>query len=316
MKPYASFVPEKFDSFPVHQYLSTRFPYHTIEEWTDLILTGSVSINGNLARELQILTKGDEVSYLPKGSTHREPPINADFSILYESDCFLVVNKPPNIPVHPAGRYRTHTLLNLLENERGIGTCYPVHRLDRETSGVMLFAKNKEYQLLLQSLFETREVKKVYEVFVFGKLKDSVIAEGFIGRDSKSEIRKKQKFAKEFFDQSKVCFTEFQNLGYDTEKDTSHLLAKPSTGRIHQIRATLYSLGFPVVGDKLYGKRESAFLDFVKLGESETLSIELGHNRQALHAKEISFFDPIAQKEFLFVAPLTKDLCHLSKAAD
>ncbi|WP_167883625.1 RluA family pseudouridine synthase [Leptospira ognonensis] len=311
MKAYKSNVPDTFHSLSVLEYLLKRFPYHSEEEWTLRILQNQVLVNESKVPPRHILTKGDEVAYLPLDLSRGEPPINIEYTIVYENSDFLVVNKPPNIPVHPSGRYRTHTLLNLLENERGIGTCFPVHRLDRETSGVMIFAKKKSYQLMLQTLFEQRLVQKHYRIFVFGEFPQSVKAEGFIGPDKTSEIRKKQRYHTDQFENAKFCITEFNLISYHPAKLISYLEVKPATGRIHQIRATLLSLGYPVVGDKLYGIRETAFLDFVNHGETKSLSKELGHSRQALHATEISFFDSISETDFHFSAPISQDLISL-----
>jgi len=310
LKAYTSFVPEKYQNFTLLNYLLNRFPYHTREDWSQRIVDGHIRVNSMLKSENDILTKGDEVSYLPAEKIYEEPPINSNYQILFENSDFLVVDKPPNIPVHPAGRYRTHSLLTLLEKERGISSCYPVHRLDRETSGVMIFAKQKSYQLMLQGLFENREVKKRYIIFVFGQFPKYLQTNGYIGRDINSQIRKKQIFSYQNFGDSKTSVTEFHLKEYLEEKNISVLNVDPYTGRIHQIRATLYSLGYPVVGDKLYGKRESAFLDFVKMGENIRLNEELGHSRQALHSSEIGFFDTIREQEFHFFSPLPKDLSH------
>ncbi len=309
MKPYSSFVPSNYHHFSLQSYLIQRFPYHTSEEWSELIAQGKVKVNNFDSKSELILLTGDEVAYYPSNQNREEPPIDKDFQIIFENDSFLVVNKPPNIPVHPAGRYRTNTLLNLLEAERGIGSCYPVHRLDRETSGVMLFAKKKEYQLMLQSLFEKRQVSKKYEILVFGEFPDFLIADGFIGKDPNSQIRKKQLFSYTNIHDFKEAYTSFTKIQYNPKTNISHLLVQPKSGRIHQIRATLCSLNFPVVGDKLYGIRESAFIDFANGGASEALTLELGHSRQALHASELEFEDPIASKSYHFKAKIFDDLC-------
>jgi 23S rRNA pseudouridine955/2504/2580 synthase/23S rRNA pseudouridine1911/1915/1917 synthase len=311
LKAYSSFVPETYDSQTILSYLLKRFPYHTESEWSYSIQSSQVLVNGREVDVDFVLHKGDEVTYLPKDLSRGEPEINRDYSILFESENFLVVDKPPNIPVHPAGRYRTHTLLNLLENERGQGTCFPVHRLDRETSGVMIFAKQKAYQLMLQSLFEKRLVSKQYHIFVYGKFPESLDANGFIGKDPSSEIRKKQYFSYESKPGLKESNTYFERMDFDETNQISYIKVTPMTGRIHQIRATAFSLGYPVVGDKLYGKRESAFLDFVRTGEDESISNELGHARQALHASSLSFYDSLGERDYKFVSPLAFDLRRL-----
>jgi len=311
LKNYKSFVPSDFHSYLLIEYLSKRFPYHSGEDWISLIENHNVLINNGFAFPGLILKTGDEISYTPRPNAIREPEINRDYKILLEEEGFLVIDKPPNIPVHPAGRYRTNTLLNLLEGDRKNEKFYPVHRLDRETSGMILFAKTVEYRLLLQKLFEDRKIRKEYLTLVYGRFPDHLVSEGYLGKDPNSSIRKKQSFRKESLGDDKYSSTEFSLVSYDKDKNISLVIVKPHTGRIHQIRATLLSEGFPVVGDKLYGKREGAFLDFINGGESDLLNEELGHNRQCLHAYSLSFNDPATGKENNFLCPLSSDLCHL-----
>ncbi|WP_167884357.1 RluA family pseudouridine synthase [Leptospira ilyithenensis] len=310
LKNYKSFVPSNFHSYPLIEYLKARFPYHNEEDWISLVENQNVLINGNSSSPDLILKTGDEISYSPKPDSIREPAINRDYHVLAEKENFLVVNKPPNIPVHPAGRYRTNTLLNLLEHDRKT-KFYPVHRLDRETSGIILFAKTAEFRLVLQKLFEERLIRKEYLTFVYGRFPETLVSEGYMGKDPNSSIRKKQSLRKESLGEDKLTFTEFSLLSYDPKKNISVLLVKPHTGRIHQIRATLLGEGFPVVGDKLYGKRETAFLDFIQMGESDLLNEELGHNRQCLHAYSLSFVDPTTGETNNFHCPLSFDLCRL-----
>ncbi|WP_246051905.1 RluA family pseudouridine synthase [Leptospira idonii] len=308
-QPYASFVPSLFPKVHLGEYLFQRFPYHSREEWSELILAGRVTVNGNREDQTFPLSVGDRIEYLPFAEKIKEPEVNSDYSLLFESDEYLIVDKPANLPVHPAGRYRTRTLLTFLEKERGEGTCFPVHRLDRETSGVIVFAKTKDMRGKLQTLWEAREVEKKYLALVYGAFSGEKVCEGFIGKDKEASVRKKQKYSEHPFEDSKPCRTDFSPLLYDSEKNISLVLAKPVTGRIHQIRASLLGNGFPLVGDKLYGKRESAFLDFIQNGDADRLNVELGHHRQCLHAFSVSFTDPNTQKRMEFVSSLAKDLC-------
>ncbi|GBF49574.1 pseudouridine synthase [Leptospira ryugenii] len=308
MKPYSSFVPEKYHNFPILEYLHLRFPYYSASDWGRHCHEGRVKRNGYVLCADDFVLKGDLISYTPEDKTFSEPTVNAKYKILYDSHQFLIVDKPANLPVHPAGKYRTQTLLNFLKADLNSEEIFPVHRLDRETSGIMVFAKNKEWQLYLQSAFEKRLVKKEYEVLVYGKFPIELEAIGFIGKEENSIVRKKQKYSPYGFPNSKESETHFSLIHYSQEKDISHLKVYPRTGRVHQIRATLYSLGYPVLGDKLYGKDESFFLSFAKTGDTSGFVESLGHTRQALHATYLEFGDNVSDHKYSFHLPFPDEL--------
>lgn len=306
MKIYESFIVKEYAGQTLLNYLNKKFPYHTEHEWEELISLGRVLIEGKQAYSEQELLLNDRLTYMPIPGRIEEPDVDIDFSVVADHDDILFVSKPPNLPIHPAGRYRTKTLLTFLEKTyKGI---LPVHRIDRETSGLVLFAKTKDAHLHYQKLFEDRKIKKEYLAIVVGEFDRSGTVKGFIGKDSNSEVRKKQVFRSEEFDSAKYAETEFLFLAYNREMNLSLILIRPKTGRIHQIRASLLYLGFPILGDKLYGKRETAFLDFVNSGETDELMQELVHKRQALHAYSVCFVDRNGEEHKIQV-PLHKDLC-------
>ncbi|PJZ85678.1 RluA family pseudouridine synthase [Leptospira harrisiae] len=289
MSSYHSLIRYPFTGKTVFVFLTTKFPYHSPEEWNYLLEMGRIQVQGEVAGADRLLREGDSVVYDPIPGRIQEPEVDTSYKVLKETEEFLFINKPGNLPMHPAGRYRTRTLLNLLEETYPV--VIPVHRLDRETSGIVIFAKSEESRTWLQRKFEKREVKKEYLAVVRGRFPRPMVLEGFLGKDLNSAIRKKMKFSLEEFSDSKFVATEFIPLETSNSQNLSLVLVRPVTGRIHQIRVSLLYLGYPILGDKLYGPRETMFLDFVQTGLSPSLLEELGAERQILHAHSISYVD-------------------------
>ncbi|TGL37733.1 RluA family pseudouridine synthase [Leptospira perdikensis] len=295
MTSYQSLIRYPYAGRTVFEFLTTKFPYHDPEEWAFLLGENRVKVQGEVATPHLVLREGDTLTYEPIPGRIKEPDVDTNYTILKETSEFLFIDKPGNLPMHPAGRYRTQTLLNLLEMV--YPTVIPVHRLDRETSGIVIFAKTEDSRTWLQKKFESRVVKKEYLAVVRGRMEAEVSLEGFIGRDLDSAIRKKMKFSPLEFLDSKSVSTHFIPIDYNESQNISLVLIRPLTGRIHQIRASLLYLGFPILGDKLYGPRETMFLDFVQSGLTPALLVELGFERQLLHAHSISYVDERVQRE-------------------
>ncbi|MCW7492915.1 RluA family pseudouridine synthase [Leptospira sp. 2 VSF19] len=297
MTCYKSAIRYPYSGKTVIAFLSTKFPYHSTEEWLFLLEKSRVKVQDQIATPDLVLREGDTLTYEPIPGRIKEPEVDTNFVILKETEDFLFVDKPGNLPMHPAGRYRTQTLLNLLE--KTYPTVIPVHRLDRETSGIVIFAKSDESRTWLQKKFESREVQKEYLAVVRGFFEKEISLDGFIGKDTNSAVRKKMKFSLEEFLDSKSVSTNFKPLCFNESQNISLVLVRPVTGRIHQIRVSLLYLGYPILGDKLYGPRETMFLDFVQSGLTPALLRELGAERQLLHAHSISYMDDRVSKEVI-----------------
>lgn len=289
MTSYQSVIRPPYAGKTVISYLTQKFPYHSLEEWEFLIAENRIKVQGEFVKSNRQLLDGDLLEYEPIPGRIREPEVDENYSILKETNEFLFVEKPGNLPMHPAGRYRTKTLLSFLETK--YPKIIPVHRLDRETSGIVIFSKSEESRMWLQKKFENREVYKEYFAIVSGNFKTEQMLNGYIGKDIHSAIRKKMLYSPDEFLGSKTCQTHFFPIIYNKDKDMSLVLVRPITGRIHQIRASLLYLGYPILGDKMYGKRETTFLDFVDFGMTEALKEELVFERQMLHAYSIRFAD-------------------------
>ena len=289
---------DKYSGQALIDYLSSRFDYKARNEWADIIKTGQFSVNGNVASPESILTAEARVEWhLPEDLP--EPEVDAGFGILLQDNDIIAVNKTGNLPTHPAGAYFHNTLWWMLRKK--FGEVYPVNRLDRETSGVVLFARSPEMAAKLQN--NMPDMEKVYILLAEGKFPEyAVTVHGWMRRDTTSAVRKKQMLCD--MPCGKEAVTVLRLLEY--RDGISKLEARPLTGRMHQIRLAAYSMGFPVVGDKLYGVDENFFIR-QKDGLLEGDFIRLRMKRQALHASVLSFIHPVSGEKITLTAPLPDD---------
>jgi len=211
----------------------------------------------------------------------------ARYRIVYEDEWLIVVDKPSGLLVIPTPRKETNTLTDLLNkslDDRGIeANAYPCHRLDRETSGLIIYSKGKKAQKLLMGQFRSREVKKSYIAVVHGAVKKD---SGTI--ESKIFNRNKNRY--------EAAITKYRLLR--RKSDLSVLEVEPVTGRTNQIRIHLQKIGYPIVGESVYAFRKDFDLKF---------------KRVALHAANIELKHPITGKALKFSSPLPEDIEELIK---
>jgi len=232
-------------------------------------------------------------------------------TVLFEDEDMLVLNKPAGLVVHPGAGNWGHTLVNALlghcgESLSGIGgVARPgiVHRLDKETSGLMVVAKNDFAHQILTSQFADRSLSRIYQALIWGIA--SPIAgdiDGAIGRHPRS----RQKMA--ITEGGKEALTRYETLEVFGTL-ASLVQCKLATGRTHQIRVHMAHIGHPVVGDPLYGARKR-----VAGLEKGIVALLQNFPRQALHAGEIKFIHPRTQKLMKFKAPMPADMAALVRA--
>lgn len=293
---------------PLLDFVSQRFTYRSREEWQVELAAHRFLLNDAEVRTDCILAPGDLLVYLMPALV--EPPVDSDYTVLHEDDDLLVIDKPAPLPCHPGGRFFAHTLWALLKEQHGLSEPRLINRLDRETSGLVLVAKNKATARLCQEQFAQHRVEKVYQVVVEGDFPDTaseIEATGWMGSAPDSAIRKKMRFYPDHNDAppgAVASSTAFRRISTASNTSLSLLEARPHTGRCHQIRATLLHLGFPVVGDKLYGVEEQLFLRFQEDRLSEADHALLRLPRQALHAASLRLTHPASGRELEFSAPL------------
>ncbi len=269
-------------------YCAGRFTYLTKDQWRQEILAGKLSLDGVVVTDPATTLRGGEMLAWD-GSGIVEPEVDDRITILYEDEWFVAVNKTGNLPVHPSGRYFNNTLVALLEDRYG-RKVYPVHRIDRETSGVILLAfDGKSAGALSESLAKG---SKEYLALVHGNFPDEeMIVDLPLGRDSESAVSKKRKA---WPGGTQKALTRFRKVL--TAGDISLVRCFPETGRLHQIRAHLLSAGYPIVGDKLYGRDETAFLTFIKHGLTPELEERLILPRSRIACRQAGLFAPADQK--------------------
>jgi 23S rRNA pseudouridine955/2504/2580 synthase/23S rRNA pseudouridine1911/1915/1917 synthase len=304
-------IPRLFAGAPLLEFLVRRFPYHDATGWDERVQQNRVQVNGRPADSAQVLVFGDLVKYL--ASDLPEPRVNLDVTVVFEDADLLAVNKPANLPSHPGGRYFQHTLWAVLKTHFQLEQPILINRLDRETSGVTLVAKNEKAAKLLRTEFSSRRVEKKYLALVEGAFPPRVEARGLLVPDPGSPVKKKMKFiaAETALPEqaSQWCETVFQGL--ETVGPISLVEALPQTGRLHQLRAMLQSLGCPVVGDKLYGLDPEFFTRFCQDQLTAEDRVRLRLNRQALHAAKLCIQHPRTRRTLEFDAPLPADMAAL-----
>ncbi len=294
-------------------FLVARFTYHSDVEWRRLIDERRVRVNGSVAVADGMLRVNDVLRY--EASDIPEPPVDETFRVVSDDPMLLVVDKSGNLPCHPGGRYFNHTLWALLKGRCGLKDPVFVNRIDRETSGLVMVGKTPEAAHNLWKQFAAHKVAKRYTVFVEGEFPERLETAGWLSDDPTSAIRKKRRFtpaaagsvapdkksewAETVFERVRVC------------DGFSVVTALPRTGRLHQIRATLLSLGYPVAGDKLYGLDETLFLRFCTDTLTEADESRLRLRRQALHAGTLTFRHPRFGTLTELTAPLPADMAAL-----
>ena len=279
-----SLVNESYDGLRLDLYLSKRFSYMSRTSWQKEISAGKLKLNGLVILNVKKhIYSGDMIEYI--AGEINEPAVDPEFTIIFENENYLAVNKTGNLPVHPSGIFFRNTLVMLLEDQRG-EKFYPVHRLDRETSGALLLGKNSAAASDVQKNFS--KVGKEYIAIVRGNVAEKEFSVDMpIGPAADSLINKKR----EAYDGAEEsALTEFKLVS--SSGIFSVVKAFPVTGRMHQIRVHLKYAGYPILGDKMYGNDETIYLDYVKNGDSEELTERAGFHRCALHSHSFSFFDP------------------------
>lgn len=231
-----------------------------------------------------------------------------DIKIIYNDNNFVVINKPAGILVHPTEAKEKNTLVAWLkekypqiDKERWPDKTRPgvVHRLDKDTSGLIIMAKNPETLSKLQELFKTRNIQKTYTALVYGKLEGNGKIEAAITRGeagSQKVLDATYSFSKSQIRPAVTKYEAIKHLRFHNN-DLTLIEAMPQTGRMHQIRVHLKHIGHPIIGDPLYNTKPS-----------RTILKELGINRQFLHASKLEFAHPTTQEVMAFSSGLPEDL--------
>ena len=222
---------------------------------------------------------------------------------------FAVIDKPAGLVCHPSKHGPWSSLAGAAREYFGLETAHMPFRLDRETSGVFVVAKDRATASMMQRAVERRRVEKAYLAILAGRLDRAVAVDQPLDRDRSARVRAKQCVVAQGL--GHPARTMFEPLAI--RDDRTLVRVKTETGRMHQIRVHAAWLGHPVLGDKLYGGDETLFLDFIAGGLSEALSARLAFPRHALHCASVVFDLPSGQ--LAFASPLPEDLAHCWSAS-
>ncbi|HNY30502.1 MAG TPA: RluA family pseudouridine synthase [Fibrobacteria bacterium] len=245
---FASVVPSPGGAALV-EYLAGRFTYRSREQWLERIRAGDVRIGGeDRPSPDRILVAGEALECIHRD--YVEPEIPTDWRIVALGDDWLAVAKPSGMPVHSTPRIYRQSLVWQVRKLWGADWS-PVHRIDRDTSGLVLFARGSRLLGWLNRAFEHRRVEKVYLARVHGRVDEAMVADGPIGSADDPEISVRQAVRSE----GREARTEIRPIAPGPDC-TTWILARPFQGRMHQIRVHCQSLGHPLVGDLLYDGRE------------------------------------------------------------
>ncbi len=282
-------------------YLRGKFPAASRGAIQRLIEEGHIRVNGHAVKPTHSPRAGEQVEvHWPEARRAQAQPEDIPLDVLYEDDALLVLNKPPGLVVHPAGGHEEHTLVNALLHHcagqlSGIGgVARPgiVHRLDKETSGCLVVAKNDDTHLALSAQFASRKVEKIYHAIVCGEIqRDEGQIRAAIARHPSH--RKRMAVDNDVGREARTSYRVLERL-----RSATLVEAIIHTGRTHQIRVHFQFLGFPLVGDATYGNRQNQ-----RLTELTNYTAA----RQMLHAFHLAFTHPRSGKRVSFDAPLPED---------
>src|SRR6266487_7192386 len=285
-------VPPNEAKLRLDQFLAKLLPEFSRSRLQQLIRDRFVRLNNKTSQPRQIVRGGDKIELTEPALEKIETlPEAIPLEILFEDDDLIVINKPPGLVVHPGAGHREHTLVNALLNHcrtlSGIGGKERpgiVHRLDKETSGCIVIAKNDDAHRGLSLQFAARTVEKIYLALVAGKLRRNAgVIEEKIGRHPVDRLRMRVTSSR-----GRAAMTEYRVVRSSGEM--SLIECRLHSGRTHQIRVHLHHLGHPVLGDKIYAPK------FAKK-----------FPRQMLHAWKLGFRHPRTGEWKVFQAPLPDD---------
>ncbi|TCS83495.1 RluA family pseudouridine synthase [Tepidibacillus fermentans] len=286
-------IPMEWDGLMIKEILFNHYQFSR-KSLSKVKNTKGIYLNGEPVYVTVRVHRGDLLQiYVPIETSEFIPPEPVDFEIVYEDQDIVVVNKPAGIVVHPTKSHPNRTLANgLVYYWKAKGERFrfrPVHRLDRDTSGLLVIAKNQYAHHKLALQLQDRTLKRTYRAIVHGYVaEDKGIIDAPIMKDPEHALRRI--VVTDLHPETKPAITYYKVI--ERFSDATLIELQLATGRTHQIRVHMSYIGHPLVGDELYGG---------EIGEN-------GMQRQALHAIELEFHHPTTEKSLHYHAPLPLDM--------
>tara|TARA_B100000953_G_scaffold297483_1_gene292408 strand:- start:1459 stop:2403 length:945 start_codon:yes stop_codon:yes gene_type:complete len=299
-------IPEKFKGKRLDLALSKLFPEHSRSRIQSWIKAGEVEVNNSKYKQRNVVNSGDIIKInttLKSIDKHQAEHIGLD--VIHEDKAIIILNKPAGLVVHPGAGNQKHTLVNALlhfdEKLDVLPRAGIIHRLDKDTTGIMIIARTIESYTYLVNELQKRKIKRNYKAIICGQLVAGGVIENKIGRHpvhrTKMAVTDKGKLATTHY----RIIKKFQHYTY--------LDIQLGTGRTHQIRVHMNNEKHPIIGDPLYGKNT-----FIKKGIDASLREFIKNfKRQALHAYNLEFTHPISKKIISLKAELPDDMNNLIK---
>ena len=279
---FTTFTKGRWENERLLDIFAKEFRAQPVEEYERCIKAGTITINDEKVGIDYILKPNDKMANIVH--RHEVPVTSEKIKIVHIDDDLVVVNKPASIPVHPCGRYRHNTVVFILAKDHGLKHLRTIHRLDRLTSGLLLFGRNSKKAREMEQQIRNRQVQKEYFCRVEGEFPVELIT-----CKEPIEVVSFKIGVCRVSSKGKDCYTEFLRQSYNGK--TSVVLCKPKTGRMHQIRVHLQYLGFPIVNDPLYnhevfGPQKGKGGNFGKSDEQLIQDLISIHNTENWHGSE------------------------------
>lgn len=289
---FGSVLPASAKGMALLDFLSTAYAYQSRATWEERILAGAVSLDGVTVLDPTLaLQPGQGMSYAH--GHYQEPQVPTDWKVVAQGEEWMAVDKPAGQPIHSTSRIFRQTLVWQVRKLHG-KEWSPCHRLDRDTSGLVLFARAKAASSWLQGAFEKRRVRKEYLACLRGNVTESVLVDGEIGPEEGAEIRSRLcVLPPDKAGQGKESQTLFVPLAWDEALGGTWCRVHPHQGRRHQIRVHAQHIGHPLVGDPLYdGNGGQGYLARLAGKTPEEVAALSGGERLWLHSCALEFLDP------------------------
>ncbi len=309
---YSFLIGEEERGLRLDAFLALRIGNLTRSRIQELIRSGTVLVNDRQTKPGYRIKPADRLTVIiPPAQPYRLEPELVEFTLIHEDSSLIVLNKPPGLVVHPSpGHLKgtlVHGLLSRCRDLSGIGGILRpgiVHRLDKDTSGLLVVAKSDRAHSFLSAQFKAGTVKKRYLAIVHGVMR---------AREGKIELpiarhpkrRKEMAVASEGGKEATTLWQKIEDLG----GRFSFLSVMPKTGRTHQIRVHLSSVGHPILGDTVYGFKRQWWKKHFPSGKGSEFSV----GRQMLHAETLGFLHPESGEYREYAAPLPEDMTDAMK---